>query len=474
VNSIRLAIPLHGKMVYRSLHTPEVQAGFLTHGIEPFFYVDDNHLVASDEHYAKLQVGLYQKLLNQPFMQMSVNLRWFMAQTQSTESRFRNLISDSVWDSDNLTLTLARLSLLNFLHKLNFLAKPLIWCEEQVYKTDYHLASLKEKGINCTLISGVGSKDFEMGGLFAREARQTGLPVISAINNYDNLLSKGHPNLIPDRVAVWSKKMEMQATELLGIPAKRVVVVGPTVFDRYFQPLAETREEFLQKLELDARQKTLFYAGHTSIVTYFDFLDLVLRLRQPGNLLADCNLIIRPYPHSKVHNWTGIRFFREKLAELPNVYLSDPFKSSSDALIPLSKTPAEDKSTDELHAILKYSDVMVNYFSTLGLEAAICDVPTIHIGYDKFTYHISPMAWSSTGARNTHNQDQQRRAASKVVTSDEELVSAIETYLQNRALDREERREYALSECGYLDGKSMARLAELVAETTATFPKRQA
>jgi CDP-glycerol glycerophosphotransferase (TagB/SpsB family) len=123
---------------------------------------------------------------------------------------------------------------------------------------------------------------------------------------------------------------------------------------------------------------------------------------------------------------------------------------------------------------LKYSDVMVNYFSTLGLEAAICDVPTIHIGYDKFTYHISPMAWSSTGARNTHNQDQQRRAASKVVTSDEELVSAIETYLQNRALDREERREYALSECGYLDGKSMARLAELVAETTATFPKRQA
>ena len=122
----------------------------------------------------------------------------------------------------------------------------------------------------------------------------------------------------------------------------------------------------------------------------------------------------------------------------------------------------DEKSSDELHSILKYSDVMINYFSTLGLEAAICDLPTIHIGYDKFTYQISPMAWSSTGARNAHNQDPQRRAASRVVGSDAELETALTAYLENRSLDHEARYEYALSECGHLDGKATERLASLV------------
>jgi hypothetical protein len=46
------------------------------------------------------------------------------------------------------------------------------------------------------------------------------------------------------------------------------------------------------------------------------------------------------------------------------------------------------------------------------------------------------------------------------------LEQAIEAYLGNRALDHEERYSYALSECGYLDGKATQRLAKLVAETT--------
>jgi hypothetical protein len=471
VNPLHIAIPLHGKMVYRSLHSLQVQHEFSAQGLEPIFYVEKSLLSSDAKYYAELKMAEYQHILDKPFMRFSGNMRWFMVQTQSTESRFRNMISDSIWSADNLNQVLSKAIVLNILRSAKFLATPLIWGEELLCKVDYHASSWKENNIQGVLVSGIGSRDFEVGGLFAREAFRQSIPVISTITNYDNLLSKGYRGFTPDRLAVWSEKMKQQATTLMDIPKRKVVITGPTVFDRYFEPLQETREEFLRKRGLDPNKKTLFYAGHTSIVTYFDFLDLVIKFRQPGGLLEKCNLIIRPYPHQKVHNWAGIKFFREKLTGLPNVYISDPFESSSDAFNPFSEESLKEKSTDELHAILKFSDVMVNYFSTLGLEAAICDLPTIHIGYDKFTYQISPMAWCSTGARNAHNQDRQRRAASKVVESDAELEQALEAYLGNRALDREERHSYALSECGYLDGKATQRLAKLVEETTNNLHK---
>jgi uncharacterized protein HemX len=74
------------------------------------------------------------------------------------------------------------------------------------------------------------------------------------------------------------------------------------------------------------------------------------------------------------------------------------------------------------------------------------------------------MAWSSTGARNAHNQDPLRRAASQVVTSDNELTKALESYLENHSLHQEERKAYALSECEFLDGNATQRLALMILE----------
>lgn len=463
MNPKHIAIPLHGKMIYRSLHTLHLGRIFHDTCLKPVYYVEKELLPTDNDSYAELHLDAYQRLLKRPYMQFSNYLRWFMVQTQSTESRFRNMISESAWTTDNLNITLLKALGLNILRNAKFLGPVLAWGEEQLETPKDHTESLKANQIRGILVSGVGNRDFEIGALFAREARQQKLPVFSNITNYDNLLSKGYRGFIPDRLAVWSKKMAGHAISLLDIPKNRVVVTGPTVFDRYFQPISETRDIFFQKRGLDPRKKTLFYAGHTSIVTYFDFLDVLVKLNQPGELLADCNIIVRPYPSTKVSRWAGIKFFQEKIASFPNIYISNPFETSTDAFTALTGESI-DTSADELHGILKYSDVMVNYFSTLGLEAAICDLPTIHIGYDSYTFQISPMAWVSTGARNAHNQDALRRAAAVVTTSDAHLIQALENYLDNRKLHQEERLAYALSECEFLDGNATNRLAAMIAE----------
>ena len=461
-----VAIPLHGKMVFRSLHSAKLVKEFRNADINPTFFVEKDSLPSDTAGYAELFLENYYRIHANPYMALSSELRWFLVQTQSTETRLRDHIANSVWSTKSLFRTLSTSLFLSSLRYLKFLGPILIAGEDLFFPTKEQVTTLMDKKISSILVSGIGNRDFHIGAFFAKEAFKIKLPVISYITNYDNLLSKGYRGFTPDRLIVWSKKMAKQASNLMDIPENKITIAGPSIFDRYFLPLSESREAFLEKLGLNPKNKTIFYAGHTSIVTYFDFLNLMCKLKQKGELLENCNLIIRPYPHAKVYNWSGLDTFIAEIKKLPQVYVSNPFENSSDNFSELSIKEDTHISTDELHALLKYSDVLINYFSTIGLEAAICDLPTIHIAYDKFTYQISPMAWSKTGALNAHNQDKQRRTASFVVNSDEELVSAIEKYLNNPGLHRQERYEYALSECEYLDGNSTKRLAEAVSAAT--------
>lgn len=465
-----VAIPLHGKMIYRSLHSTHLMQVFSQSGLLPVFYVEKS-ILPHGGYYEELYVAKYYKALENTLVSISRQLRWFMVRTQSTESRFRNMIADAIWQSEEIYPTLLKTLFINTIRSWDAIGPGLARLEGMLVRTNEHVESWQRRNIDRVLVSGMGNWDFEIGCLFAREAQQNQLSVVASITNYDNLLSKGFRGFLPDMLAVWSQKMKKQAVELLKVPANRIAITGPTAFDRYFKPLSESRESFLTKRGLDPRKKTVFYAGHTSIVTYFDFLELVFNLQKPGGILVDCNLIIRPYPHQKVANWSGMKIFRSLISQIPNVYISDPFENSND-LFEQMTGESMDTSADELHGILRYSDVMINYFSTLGLEAAICDLPTIHIGYDKFTYQISPIAWSVTGSRNAHNQDTQRRAAAQVVTSDDELTKALESYLNNRNLHNSERFEYALSECEFLDGYATKRLADVIAATSARLKKK--
>lgn len=464
---INVAIPLHGKMIFRSLHSAKLVQEFRSFDINPIFFVEKKLLpVGNEVTYAELLLEHYQKIQSKPFMLLSSDLRWFMLKTQSTETRLRDHISNSIWASNNIFRSLSTSLLLSLLRYMKFIGPAFIAGENFFFPTKDQIPTLINTNTSSVLISGIGNRDFHIGGFFAREAFKLKLPVISYITNYDNLLSKGYRGFTPDRLVVWSKKMADQANTLMDIPKRKISIAGPSVFDRYFLPLNESRESFLIKRGLDPESKTIFYAGHTSIVTYFDFLNLVYKLKQKGEILEGCNLIIRPYPHTKVYNWSGLQTFIQEIKKLPQVYVSNPLETSADNFSETALKEDLHTSTDELHAILKYSDLLVNYFSTVGLEAAICDLPTIHIAYDKFTYQISPIAWSKTGAINTHNQDQLRRSASIVVYSDDELILAMQKYLNHPELHRDERYAYALSECQFLDGKSTNRLAEIVSEIT--------
>jgi hypothetical protein len=64
--------------------------------------------------------------------------------------------------------------------------------------------------------------------------------------------------------------------------------------------------------------------------------------------------------------------------------------------------------------------------------------------------------------RQTHNRRKLRLAASRVAKNEEELTKYINMYLDDRTLDREARLEYAVSECGDLDGQAGNRIVQMI------------
>jgi hypothetical protein len=310
----------------------------------------------------------------------------------------------------------------------------------------------------------MGSYGFEYEGFLAREAQKCGLKAVAAITNYDNIVNRGFRGFYPDGVAVWSQLMADETMSMQRIPASRIEITGPQQFDPYFRPLPVGREDYLRRIGLDPAKKTVLFAGGVNVTRYFEIYRLFVD-EQGSAPSFPCNVIVRPYPHGKLllsPGWTVLeRLFRAS----DRVHISVPPINAADDPVAsslLGDLSCQDDVIDELHCQLRYSDVMVNVYSTISLEAAICDLPTIHMGYDLYTFGHKFHILTPFQQRQTHNRRPLRLAASKVARSEIELLAYVEAYLQDRSADKDARYEYALNECGYLDGQCSRRLASFV------------
>lgn len=465
----RVAIPLYGKMAFRSFHTQEFIKKLNEIGLNPTYYIDSKFLVQpiDNNRYSKLFCQEYEKLYSSNnVLKFILEVRRFLVHTETTQLRFR----DSLWDkfifSDKpILFSVSYIVAMEILRRMRLFAPLFVKIENSLAKTSYHIQDLKKREINCVLTPGVGSYGFLHEGLFALEAQRAGIRVVSSISNYDNIINRGYRNFMPSYLAVWSKQMFEEAVRLLHIPAKKIEITGPVQFDRYFSCLPISREEFLRSRNLDPNKKTIFFAGGSPVTQYYDFLGFIKRNFMKDGKMESYNLVVRPIPHNKVLSWYGMEVLIDLLSKIPGIYVSDPRRFSADSFMPIGGQKP-DAELDELHCLFKYSDVLINIYSTVSLEAAINDLPTIHIGYEEYSYYARYPSYVGFHQRMTHNRRKLRLAAARIARSEDELIRYIEMYLNDKTIDRSNRYEYALSECGYLDGRATERLATILNKFT--------
>ena len=465
MSEIKIAIPLHGKMAARAFHQPSFRQRLTEGGFKQLYFLSPYYFRSFDfdpQQYFELQVEQYDVQHQKHFLLQQLQmLRRFVVVTGTTDLRFRETIESKLFDATLLGMS-AQMAFVNFVRRTPGMGRFLTWLETKLYPTHAHDEKFKEQNISCVLTPGMGNFGFWNEGSFAREAQRFGLPAFAAITNYDNIVNMGYRGFHPACLAVWSKQMADEVINLHGYPAKKLEITGPVQYDRFMMPLPKSREEFLHSLNLDPAKKTILFAGGVNINHYFDIYHIFVEQKRKV-WREPFNFIVRPYPHPKLMGspaWTVL----ENLFKQAGAYISNPgsIDASGDRTAEFRVDLAFDESPDELNYLLRYSDVMVNYFSTIGLEAAICDLPTIHIGFDPYTFGLRFSVTTGFLQRQTHNRRPLRLAAARVVKSEEEIFAALEAYLGDRTLDQEARRIYAESECGELDGKSGERLVNMI------------
>jgi hypothetical protein len=465
MSEIKIGIPLHGKMAARAFHQPSFRKSLVEGGFKPLYFLSPTYFRSFEfdpDQYFELQVEQYDAQYQKHFfLQQLLMLRRFVVVTGTTDLRFRETIESKLFDATLLGMS-GQMAFVNFVRRTPGMGRFLTWLETRLYATHAHNEKFKEQDISCVLTPGMGNFGFWNEGMFAREAQRMGLPAFAAITNYDNIVNMGYRGFHPACLAVWSRQMADEAMKLHGYPSNRLEITGPVQYDRFMMPLPKSREEFLHSLNLDPSKKTILFAGGVNINHYFDVYRVFVE--QKSKVWREpFNFIVRPYPHPKLTNspaWAVL----EKLFKQAGAYISHPgaIDASGDRTAEFRVDLAFDDGPDELNYLLRYSDVMVNYFSTIGLEAAICDLPTIHIGFDPYTFGLRFSVTTSFLQRQTHNRRPLRLAAARVAKNEPELFASLDAYLSDHTLEYDARREYAISECGELDGQAGARLVEMI------------
>jgi hypothetical protein len=297
------------------------------------------------------------------------------------------------------------------------------------------------------------------------EARAHGAKTVALVVGWDHTSSRGLASPAPDRICAWSDIQKRELVVGSDLAPSRVDVLGAAHFDGYRRPrCALPRGQFLASHRLDPRRSVVSFA--CSFVSKSSNVGVVRLLAEA--IAADrvgrpAQLLVRLHPtHFKKPGQVldevleEVDEYRRIASGYPHVHLDYPVLNSDHP--PMSTARAD---LVALASLLRHSRVFVTLFSTMVLEAALTDTPTVCAALEP------PAEWQLERRLPiqraldwpTHERIIGSGAAIIAHTA-EELVSAVRTYLEHPGLHALERWRFALDEATYLDGQSGPRIAD--------------
>jgi hypothetical protein len=264
--------------------------------------------------------------------------------------------------------------------------------------------------------------------------------------------------------------MKRELVELHDMDPAKIFVGGAVQFDHYFQDgYVMSRQDLLSKFGLCPDRKIIYFA--TKSPTLFpwnpDITRTIAEAIHQDRFESPCQLLVRLHPiHFRMKNGQ-LRFeeviesYGQIAREYDHVTINSPTMQSKNIAFDMPQTECTDVAS-----ILHHSDVMVNVFSTMNLEASIFDLPTINVGFNGMNQSGTDEAWLSVEVdeRQTHNQRVLKTGGVRLARSGEELIEFINMYVKTPETDREGRTRMVEQECGPNRGEAGLRVANYVSE----------
>lgn len=225
-------------------------------------------------------------------------------------------------------------------------------------------------------------------------ARKLGIPTSTFIYSWDNL-PKGRMAVHADYFMVWSNHMKGEMLRYYPeVKDNRVRAVGTPQFEHYFNTsLLQSREDFLGSLGLDPTRPVICFSGDDITTSPHDpvyLSDLAESLRSVQPLEARPQVLFRRCPVDTSGRYQHV------LDKYQEIAVSDPLWVTHHDGDWTQVVPTEDDIA-LLVNVVAHSDAVVNLGSTMALDFAILDKPSIYLAYNPCTESDSS-AWNIESA----------------------------------------------------------------------------
>jgi hypothetical protein len=284
------------------------------------------------------------------------------------------------------------------------------------------------------------------------------------IGNWDTFTSKGYPGAPVTNCLVWGPVMHRDAVDMHDIPESSIEEIGCLRYDQLKNTLIESREQFFSRIGLDPDRPTILYAGPLSADQYFEMLAAFEEMNGEDSNLQ---MIFRVYPHKNFMHTPYAQPLIKYARSLPGVHVSlgdpDYRVGKRDETVPRIEQ-------FELWHSLAYCNVLINYFSTVALEACFFDKPVLSLAYRPMQDYgwIHPPKYANHPGL-THNRRLRDYGAVRMVMSREELKAAITDSIENPETASAARLKTVQLELGNLDGHVVDRLADVCVRNHESF-----
>ena len=284
---------------------------------------------------------------------------------------------------------------------------------------------------------------------FLAEAKNRRISTIGMVRSWDNITNKGLFRVKPDYLIVNNLVIKDEVLQYEDMDKKNILAVGMPQFDCYSAMSRQSRLDFFQSLDLDPNKRTIFLAPHGSRFYKDDWQLLEIIKDLPYQF------IVRLPPNDMVD--------LSKFVSTPNFFIAHPGKDFEKGTTNRDREMSP-KDSLRLADELFHSDLVINYGSTITIDAAFFDKPIIIVAFDGFDdYGKKPYLQSVRRFLDfTHIKKMLKTGCCRIAKNKEDLVKYIEAYLADPWLDKEDRDRLVADQVGVKDAGSGKRIADFV------------
>ena len=278
-------------------------------------------------------------------------------------------------------------------------------------------------------------------------AKRNGLKTIAVNFSWDNLFNNSKQIRKTDYLVTWDDVVRQAALEIHNYLEKNVFVSGVMRFDHHFKngfgkKNENERSKFLTSKNLDLELRTILFTTVPPQIYPFQgaFVKELMALRDKNILGENFNILVRLHPRDNLKNY-------ESLKNIENLYIELAGQEQVKQEGYLNQIEMDEGDLDNIRKTLLYSDLAINFRSSITLETCLYDIPTINLAYNNYALYYQM----------DHYIPILKSGAVKLVETPDEFIEAAKSYLNNPKLDSEKRSQIALEYIPFQDGLAYKR-----------------